>query len=93
MIRKWASSYFTPLLLLVPVAFLLLSGGKKQLDGRLVEEELLSDDLVLSLAEVGALLFTILGGVIPGCLFQEYFFFLFVLGGRATPNLPPVPLM
>ena len=57
MIRKWASSYFTPLLLLVPVAFLLLSGGKKQLDGRLVEEELLSDDLVLSLAEVGALLF------------------------------------
>ena len=78
MIRKWASSYFTPLLLLVPVAFLLLSGGKKQLDGRLVvEEELLSDDLVLSLAEVGALLFTILGGVIPGCLFQEYFFFLF----------------
>ena len=77
MIRKWASSYFTPLLLLVPVAFLLLSGGKKQLDGRLVEEELLSDDLVLSLAEVGDLLFTILGGVIPGCLFQEYFFFLF----------------
>ena len=77
MIRKWASSYFTPLLLLVPVAFLLLSGGKKQLDGRLVEEELLSDDLVLSLAEVGAFLFTILGGVIPGCLFQEYFFFLF----------------
>ena len=77
MIRKWASSYFTPLLLLVSVAFLLLSGGKKQLDGRLVEEELLSDDLVLSLAEVGALLFTILGGVIPGCLFQEYFFFLF----------------
>ena len=57
MIRKWASSYFTPLLLLVSVAFLLLSGGKKQLDGRLVEEELLSDDLVLSLVEVGALLF------------------------------------
>ena len=75
MIRKWASSYFAPLLLLVPVAFLLLSGGKGS--EQLVEEELLSDDLVLSLAEVGDLLFTILGGVIPGCLFQEYFFFLF----------------